>query len=104
MARMTPDEAHTEAKQRIQNYRTARGDTVLFLDGLGLATVPDEVGKLKDLRGLQLSKNRLTTLPTFIKHLVNLEVLVLEKNQLKTLPTELQTLSKLVGLFLHNNP
>jgi len=51
-----------EALQRIETYGKQR-KTHLDLSGLGLTTLPPEIGKLTALRELRLDSNQLKALP-----------------------------------------
>ncbi len=65
-----------------------------------LADIPH---KFPNLRGLNLSYNKLTVLPQEICCLKSLEVLNLEGNQLTTLPPEIAQLSHLRKITLWDN-
>ncbi|QKQ77944.1 GTPase [Nostoc sp. TCL240-02] len=62
-----------------------------------------EIGKLTNLRGLDLKRNKLTVLPTEIGQLIHLIQLTFQSNQLSSLPAEICQLSNLTALSLHNN-
>jgi hypothetical protein len=62
------------AEHRIEEARRS-GSVELFLEHLGLATVPDAVGRLTNLQVLDLSRNQLTALPEAITRLTNLQSL-----------------------------
>ncbi|RCV66037.1 Leucine-rich repeat (LRR) protein [Methanophagales archaeon] len=65
--------------------------------------MPAEIGKLKNLTELNLSKNQLERLPAEIVELKNLSELNLSKNQLERLPAEIVELKNLTGLYLSGN-
>lgn len=69
----------------------------------GLDIIPAEIGKLTNLRRLDLSSNQLTSLPVEIKNLINLREINLNINQLASLTAEIGELSKLIRLELNNN-
>lgn len=91
---------YDEALKRIQEGRSG---TVLDLSGLGLTTLPPEIGQLANLALLNLSENQFTALPLAITQLTNIKTLDLHKNQLNTLPPEIAKLSKLTLLLLDDN-
>jgi internalin A len=76
----------------------------LNLSGLGLISVPTEIGGLKALTVLDLSDNQLTLLPSEISRLTELTTLDLSRNQLTTLPSEIGRLMALKELYLQQNP
>ena len=61
----------------------------LDLSGLGLKSLPLEVGNLTNLTFLDLEHNELTALPSEIGYLTNLTGLGLAGNQLTRLPPEI---------------
>ncbi|KAG0207337.1 hypothetical protein BGX28_001387 [Mortierella sp. GBA30] len=65
--------------------------------------IPVEIGFLRNLTLLDLSKNRLTSLPETIKHLSKLVDLKLSFNQLESIPAGIGGLTKLAALYLDNN-
>ncbi len=104
-------EARLEAMQRILSAKqtNSRG---LELDGLGLSSIPAEIGNLTALTRLNLSYNQLTTLPAEIGNLTALRELYFlsdkfsapsRYNQLTTLPTEIGNLTALRSLDLYDN-
>ncbi|KAF9349227.1 hypothetical protein BGX34_001915 [Mortierella sp. NVP85] len=82
-------------------------DTTIKLTTIGttkqLLVIPGEIGYLRNLTLLDLSKNNLTSLPESIMHLTKLVDLKLSFNQLKSIPAGIGGLSKLVALALDNN-
>ncbi|ORZ09405.1 hypothetical protein BCR41DRAFT_309515, partial [Lobosporangium transversale] len=68
-----------------------------------LSRVPAEIGFLRNLTLLDLSKNRLTRLPESIMHLTKLVDLKLSYNQLESLPAGIGGLVKLAALSLDDN-
>jgi len=75
----------------------------LFLDNLGLISIPPEIGGLKNLEMLGLSENKLTRLPEEIGNLTDLDFLYLSKNQLTSLPKSVGNLTRLKRLDLSRN-
>jgi internalin A len=94
--------AFAEAQQRIQKALDKNADT-LDLSGLGLTSVPPELGKLANLSVLDLDHNQLTNIPAELGQLTNLSVLYLHQNQLTSVPPELEQLTNLSVLHLHQN-
>lgn len=89
-------------KRRIADAQK-RGETKLFIMGLGLVALPREIGQLSNLIWLVLKNNQLTEVPTEIGQLSNLTWLDLSNNQLTQLPKEIGQLSNLTELDLSNN-
>jgi internalin A len=103
---MTPEaqKAYDEALRRIEVCRQqGKNGTELNLNGLGLTTLPPEIGQLIALTELLLYSNQLTTLPPKIGQLTALTMLSLDSNQLTTLPPEIGQLTALTMLFLGTN-
>jgi Leucine-rich repeat (LRR) protein len=101
MAR-TPEEGLAETHRRIAEA-VRRGDLDLDLSGLGLASLPPEIGQLASLQSLHLADNRLASLPPEIGKIANLQSLDLSNNQLASLPPEIVQLAHLWWLDLSNN-
>lgn len=120
-----PDEAYREAQRRIADAAES-GATELVLSGLGLTSVPPEIGQLASLKRVSLFSNQLTCVPSqigqlvslrdfmlggnqltsltlHIGHLKNLERLELQQNKLTSLPTTIGELTKLDFLSLRDN-
>jgi len=76
---------------------------VLTIKNKRLTALPQEIGKLTNLKKLNLSINKLETLPREIAGLVNLEYLNLSDNEISTLPKEFSLLYKLRELRLGRN-
>ena len=97
-------ESFRVALRRIEECRQARNWSMqLDLSGLGLTTLPPEIGELTTLRDLRLSDNRLMTLPPEIGRLTALTTLELRNNQFKTLPPQICELIALRMLDLSGN-
>lgn len=75
----------------------------LILAGNGLHTIGEEIGELKQLQLLDLSRNELTALPPVLGQLRNLTVLRAGFNKIATLCDEVCSLKKLRELEVHNN-
>jgi len=90
--------AYNEAQRRIIDWRSLR----LELSGLGLTTLPPEIGQLTALTRLDLNNNQLTSLPPEIGRLTALTELRLSRNQLTSLP-EIVRLTALMVLRLSGN-
>ncbi len=98
----TTIKTEAEIRQRIEACRKERASK-LDLRGLGLKTLPPEIGQLTALTTLDLQRNQLTTLPPEIGQLTALTELQLYQNQLTTLPPEICQLKRLKILYLHDN-
>ena len=96
------DAAYAKALKLIEACRNQL-DSYLWLNGLGLTTLPPEIGQLKGLTGLWLASNQLMTLPPEIGQLKELTQLHLDENQLTALPPEIGRLTALTALNLHDN-
>jgi internalin A len=97
-------EAYDDALRRIEECRRqGTAGMVLNLMGMGLTTLPPQIGQLTALTKLRLAYNRLTILPPQIGQLTALTELWLQDNRLATLPASLMDLPKLGRLFLHDN-
>jgi internalin A len=98
------DRAPSGNAQRVaRRIRKSFEDGTLSLADFDLGYVPEEIGKLEDLKELNLSGNALTTIPKFICELKNLRLLNLSQNRLSSLPTEFAGLSQLRTLGLSYN-
>jgi len=75
----------------------------MFLSGIGLTYLPEEIGMFANLDVLQLENNRLSTLPESIGNLSELVLLHLKDNQLIFLPDSVEKLNKLITLVLMSN-
>ena len=83
----------------------ARNGAILGLAAryCGVTALPESIGRLTDLRQLDLSGNLLTALPESLGELAHLKKLYLDQNQLASLPGSLGRLTGLVELHLDYN-
>ena len=100
MTQRTPEQI---ALERIREAERD-GHTNLDLSGLGLRSLPPEIGKLTSLMALSLYANQLTAVPREIGKLTKMTELWLDNNRLTSLPPELASLTDLIGLDLDRNP
>lgn len=77
--------------------------TAISLEGMGLASLPSEIGNLTKLDTIYLSNNHLSELPDSISKLKNLKEIYLDDNQFNKFPEILLSLSQLKTLKLDNN-
>uniref|UniRef100_A0A8C1L2X9 Leucine-rich repeat-containing protein 7 n=1 Tax=Cyprinus carpio TaxID=7962 RepID=A0A8C1L2X9_CYPCA len=75
----------------------------LWLDNNSLQTIPGSVGKLRQLRYLDLAKNRIESLDADISGCESLEDLLLSSNMLQQLPDSIGKLKKLTTLKVDDN-
>ncbi|MHA1647952.1 MAG: leucine-rich repeat domain-containing protein [Promethearchaeota archaeon] len=68
-----------------------------------IAQLPESIGNLKTLKGLDITNNKITSLPKSIGNLVNLETLTISRNNLKSLPESIGNLIKLETLTIWGN-
>jgi internalin A len=94
--------AYEEALARIATCKREKAKS-LDLSGIGLTTLPPEIGQLSALMTLYLANNKLTTLPPEISQLSALTELILYDNPLTTLPAEIGQLRLLRRLDLARN-
>ena len=83
-------------------------DVLMPLDSLNFSDwdipfLSSEIGKLKNLKKLVLTSDRLWSLPGEIGNLTNLQSLYLNGNQLTGLPKEIGNLTNLQSLYLNGN-
>jgi internalin A len=78
--------------------------TALYLHSNQLSSLPPEIGQLTALTELSIAHNQLRNLPPEIGQLTALTELSLESNQLSSLPSQLQQCTTLRWLYLHDNP
>uniref|UniRef100_A0AAY4EVY6 Leucine-rich repeat-containing protein 7 n=1 Tax=Denticeps clupeoides TaxID=299321 RepID=A0AAY4EVY6_9TELE len=75
----------------------------LWLDNNSLQAIPGSVGKLRQLRYLDLAKNRIETLDADISGCESLEDLLLSSNMLQQLPDSIGMLKKMTTLKVDDN-
>ena len=97
-----PAEAYREAKHRIAEAAREHA-TELDLTGMGLTSVPPEIGALTALKRLSLGNNQLTAMPPEIGSLTALTELHLYENPLTAMPPEIGALTVLTQLHLRDN-
>jgi Leucine-rich repeat (LRR) protein len=88
------EDAFQKTEKRIEEARRT-GAVDLDLSDLGLQSLPESIGRLAQLRNLQLYNNRLTALPESIGQLTELRELNLLNNRLTALP---ESIGQLIGL------
>jgi len=86
--------AGTDALGRISSLNLSRDS---------ITTIPDEIGKLTNLRRLSLYKNQITVLPDAIGNLIKLTILDLHANQIIAIPNTFGKLTNLTSLNLAAN-
>jgi hypothetical protein len=69
--------------------------TELHLRGLGISVLPMSIGKLYNLKALDIGENELEALPPSIEHLHNLTFLRADQNKLWSIPAAIGTLDSL---------
>lgn len=99
----TPQAAYKQARRRIINNALRRQQHSLDLSHYGLTELPPEIGRLNDLRVLNVSDNQLTSIPTEIGDMKSLVRLNLSSNKLAALPSEIGKLTELNNLNLSRN-
>ena len=76
----------------------------LSLDGLGLSSIPEQIGDLDALTSLNLNHNLLTTVHARIGDLAALKTLRISYNpQLNMIPAEISNLKALTHLYIFHN-
>lgn len=68
-----------------------------------LTSIPEQIGKCKNLTHLYLNENIITSIPDFIGNLINLKILMLYMNKITTIPDCIGNLINLETLSLSNN-
>ncbi len=90
----------TEIPSEIGNLRELMN---LSISRSGITSLPDTIGNLNDLVELNLGANRITRLPDSIGNLRDLRVLDLNNNNITELPDSFGNLSRLESLYLAGN-
>jgi hypothetical protein len=95
--------SRVDAMRRMIEARRDRS-TELSLDGLGLSSIPEQIGDLADLTSLNLNNNLLTTVHARIGNLAALKTLHISYNpQLNMIPEEISNLKALTHLYIFHN-
>ena len=95
---------NSSVPQELHNLGVRNMNTVVLkLSRKNLTNLPSSIGKLKQLRILDLEDNRLNSLPSSIGNLKNLIYIGLEGNRLNSLPESIFKLKKLQELRLSQN-
>jgi len=91
-------------KKITENYSNLKSQyvdsNILNLSFYGLTQLPDSIGNLNSLQGLELSRNDLSVLPDSIGNLGSLLYLFLKDNNLSVLPDSIGNLKSLKQLYL----
>uniref|UniRef100_A0A0N5AAW2 PDZ domain-containing protein n=1 Tax=Syphacia muris TaxID=451379 RepID=A0A0N5AAW2_9BILA len=77
--------------------------THLGLNDISLTQMPQDIGKLRCLRSLEVRENLLRTIPTSISQLSQLQRLDLGHNELDDLPEQIGLLTSLQELYVDQN-
>jgi len=76
----------------------------LYINGIGLIEIPDNIFKLTSLTTLDLQMNNIQKIPASIQNLSQLENLYISYNNIDELPNEIYNLTKLKNFFFNSNP
>ena len=101
----TPEErgSRVEAMRRMIEAKQNRS-AELSLDGLGLSSIPEQIGDLTALTSLNLNHNLLTTVHARIGELAALKTLHISYNpQLNMIPADISNLAALTHLYIFHN-
>ncbi|MCA1900428.1 MAG: leucine-rich repeat domain-containing protein [Chloroflexi bacterium] len=97
-----PQSPEQIALERIRQAADSGAES-LDLSGLGLTSLPPEIGRLTNLDSMLLFQNKLTSLPPEISQLTGLTHLSLWDNKLSNLSLEIVQLTNLTELDLSKN-
>ncbi|MBC7813969.1 MAG: leucine-rich repeat domain-containing protein, partial [Burkholderiales bacterium] len=97
---MNATDNYNEVKRRIQEALEQNADR-LYLDSLGLADLPPELGELTSVTHLNLEFNEFETLPDILWQLPQLEILFMEGNLLRVVSERINEFQRLETLHLH---
>lgn len=86
-----------------QHIDTAQKTGACQLKSLGLKEVPEELQKLKNLRTVDLSDNKIPQLPSWFVEFNNMKNLTINNSKLASLPEEFGQLKKLEVIHLCGN-
>ena len=75
----------------------------LNMSGMQIQKIPKEIGEMKNLQELILSKNQIKEIPVEIGQCKNLQIINLFKNRIEVIPVEIKDLTHLQMLFLGRN-
>ncbi|QTN37740.1 leucine-rich repeat domain-containing protein [Cryomorphaceae bacterium] len=91
----------------VSGKKAERWSEVEYLDlskmKMGKTGIPDSLWQMTQLKGLNLSRNKLNALSGQICNLTSLEQLILNRNDIYVLPEEIGCLQKLTYLDLWSN-
>ncbi|MBU2928202.1 COR domain-containing protein [Winogradskyella psychrotolerans] len=94
---------HLDEKQLATTDRN--GNVIeLYLNGLNLKKIPEEIFDLKNLQRLDVVNNALTHIPEKLSELSKLNTLYFFTNQITEIPDEVLFMKSLKKLDIHNNP
>jgi hypothetical protein len=86
-----------------ESFAMLRSLQTLSICRTPLASLPETIGNLTDLKELYIYDNQLTSLPESIGNLINLETISAGRNQLQSLPEFLGRLVRLERLYVEHN-
>ncbi len=94
---------HFNLRESLNTLQNVAGIEGLNLTYCLIDTLPDEIGRLSELKYLSLRLNYLSSLPDALSHLDSLEVLDLSNNHLRMIPASLADMRKLKKINLAND-
>jgi len=94
---------HFNLRESLNTFRYLTGIEGLNLTYCLIDTLPDEIGRLSELKYLSLRLNFLSSLPDALSYLDSLEVLDLSNNHLRMIPESLAEMRKLKKVNLAND-
>lgn len=92
-----------EKQITLKNLIKILNSDIIRLDSKEIASIPNEIYKLKKLKSLNLDSNKIKKLPESISKLHKLEKLSLANNQIKQIPSSIVKILNLSYLDLSNN-
>ena len=115
LSELSSEKDKVEAERRIDNRErleskqlinsNSKGQILeIYLNGLQLKEIPEEVFELKHLIRFDCVQNELTSISTRFKELSNLAALFLFSNKITEIPEEILFLKTLKVLEIYNNP
>ena len=99
-----PSAAAPEATATATSGGIAMPSAARVIEENKLESVPNEIGRLRDLEKLILQSNNLTQLPRAIGQLSKLTSLSVGENKLNFVPEEIGSLENLESLYINDNP